>query len=98
MPVSGRWDVSGCSIYHPKTPTGRFSAVAHVTDRVPQGVTCAYFLFGQGRLDTAANSVTPGVPDPISNRYRFKLGKGRVSRIGESEFKDRMSFAPRNLA
>ena len=30
--------------------------------------------------------------------YSFKLGKGRVSKISESEFKDTMSFAPRNIA
>ncbi len=74
-----------------------FKAVAYVTDQVPAGVTCSYFLFGQGRLDMAANSVSPGVADPINNRYRFKLGKGIVTKIGASEFKDTMSFVPRNL-
>ena len=62
------------------------------------GVTCSYFLFGQGRLDMAANSVTPGQTDPINNRYRYKLGKGLVTKTGESEFKQTMSFVPRNLA
>ncbi len=62
------------------------------------GVTCSYFLFGQGRLDIAANSVTPGQTDPINNRYRYKLGKGLVTKTGESEFKQTMSFVPRNLA
>ena len=77
---------------------GSFKAVGYVTDQVPPNVTCSYFLFGQGRLDMATNSVTPGQPDPINNRYRFKLGKGRVRRTGESEFKHTMSFVPRNLA
>ena len=45
----------------------------------------------------AANSVTSGEADPINNRYRFKLGSGRVRRTGESEFKHTMTFAPRNL-
>jgi arsenite oxidase large subunit len=76
---------------------GKFSAVAYVTDQVPAGVTCSYFLFGQGRLDMAANSVSPGQADPINNRYRYKLGKGTVTRTGESEFKQTMSFVPRNL-
>ena len=76
----------------------KFKAVAYVTDQVPPGVTCGYFIFGQGRLDMAANSVSPGVADPINNRYRFKLGKGKVSSLGPSEFKDIMSFVPRNLA
>ncbi len=75
-----------------------FRAVAYVTDMVPKGVTCSYFLHNQGQLDMAANSVTSGETDPINNRYRFKLGKGRVSKTGESEFKGTMSFAPRNLA
>ena len=75
----------------------RFSAVAYVTDQVPAGVTCSYFIFGQGRLDMAANNLSPGQTDPINNRYRFKLGKGRVSKTGESEFKRTMSFVPRNL-
>ena len=75
-----------------------FSAVAYVTDMTPKGVTCSYFLHRQGQLDMAANSVTSGEADPINNRYRFKLGKGRVSRTGESEYKRTMSFAPRNLA
>ncbi|MBC8279551.1 MAG: molybdopterin-dependent oxidoreductase, partial [Chloroflexi bacterium] len=77
--------------------TGRFTAVAYVTDQVPPGVTCGYFLFGQGRLDMAVNSVAPGQADPINNRYRYKLGKGVVTRTGESEFKHTMSFVPRNL-
>lgn len=76
---------------------GQFKAVAYVTDQVPSGVTCSYFIFGQGRLDMAANSVTSGLTDPINNRYRYKLGKGRVRRTGESEFKRTMSFVPRNL-
>ena len=75
-----------------------FDAVAYVTNMVPKGVTCSYFIHKQGDLDMAANSVTSGQTDPINNRYRFKLGKGRVTRTGESEYKRTMSFAPRNLA
>ncbi len=75
-----------------------FDAVAYVTPQVPPGVTCGYFNFRQGRLATAVNSVTPGQTDPINNRYRYKLGKGRVRKTGESEFKHQMSFIPRNLA
>ncbi len=80
------------------TYSGKFEAVAYVTDAVPPGVTCSYFLFNQGRLDMAANSIAPGVTDPINNRYSYKLGKGTVTRIGESEFKHTVSFAPRNIA
>ena len=76
---------------------GRFEAVAYVTDQVRPGVTCGYFNFRQGRLDTAVNSVSPGQADPINNRYRYKLGKGRVTPIGVSDVKDKISFLPRNL-
>ena len=75
----------------------RFEAVAFLTDEVPPGVTFSYFLFRQGDLDTAANNVSPGLADPINNRYRYKLGKGRVVNTGVSEVKDTMSFVPRNL-
>lgn len=97
---SGDWvEISNDSVL---TQTGghdaaKFSAVAYLTDQVPPGVTCSYFLFGQGRLDMAANSVSPGQADPINNRYRYKLGKGIVTKTGESEFKQTMSFVPRNL-
>jgi arsenite oxidase large subunit len=40
------------------------------------------------------------VPDPVTNRYRFKLGKGRIRKIGESPYKrsfTAMSFAPRTV-
>ena len=74
-----------------------FSGVAYVTDQVPPGVTCSYFIFKQEQLATAANSVTSGQADPINNRYRFKLGKGRLRRVGESPLKHTMSFVPRNL-
>jgi arsenite oxidase large subunit len=77
--------------------SAKFKAVAYVTDQVAAGVTCSYFLFGHGRRDMAANSITPGITDPINNRYRYKLGKGLVESTGESEFKNTMSFAPRNL-
>ncbi len=75
-----------------------FEAVAFVTPQVPPGVTCGYFNFLQGQLSTAVNSVSPGQTDPINNRYRYKLGKGRVRKTGESEIKHQMSFVPRNLA
>ena len=64
---------------------------------VKLGVTCGYFLFGQGQLDMAVNSITPGQADPINNRYRYRLGNGVVTRTGESEFKHTMSFTPRSL-
>ncbi|MGH7307286.1 MAG: hypothetical protein ACREK6_01175 [Candidatus Rokuibacteriota bacterium] len=58
-------------------------------------MTFAYFGFP----GNPANAVVPRVPDPVTNRYRFKLGKGRVARLGESPYKrslTTMSFVPRN--
>lgn len=51
-----------------------------VTDAVREGVIFAYFL----EPGSPANSLVHRVPDPITNRYRFKLGKGRLEKIGES--------------
>ncbi len=75
---------------------GSFTAVAIVTDAVRRGVTFTNFLWPSA----PANSVVPRVPDPFTNRYRFKLGKGRVTKTGESPYKrsfTAMSFAPRHI-
>ncbi len=75
--------------------TGSFTAVAYVSPLVPDGVTFTYFLFpGQ-----PSNTVTPADTSlqPINLRYNFKLGKGRVSKIGSTRLTETMSFAPRNL-
>ncbi len=76
--------------------TGSFTAVAYVSDIVPDGVTFSYFLYpGQ-----PANVITPGDTSlqPINLRYNFKLGKGRIRKIGTTDLVGRMSFAPRNIA
>ena len=80
---------------HITSTRGSFSAVAIVSTAVRKGVTFAYFGFP----GNPANAVVPRVPDPVTNRYRFKLGKGRVVRLGESPYKHSlttMSFVPRN--
>ncbi|MGI9602750.1 MAG: arsenate reductase (azurin) large subunit [Acidimicrobiales bacterium] len=75
---------------------GEFTAVAYVSDIVPPGVTFTYFMFP----GSPANTITPADSSlqPISLRYPFKLGKGTVTKIGESGLAETMSFAPRNLA
>src|SRR3990172_7220476 len=81
---------------HISSTTGSFTAVAIVTGAVRKGVTFAYFGFP----GNPANSVVPRVPDPVTNRYRFKLGKGRITKLGESPYKrslTSMSFAPRDI-
>ncbi|MBI2923868.1 MAG: arsenate reductase (azurin) large subunit [Planctomycetes bacterium] len=75
---------------------GAFEGVAIVTDAVRRGLLFTNFL----DAGSPANSVVHRVPDPLTLRYRFKLGKGRVRRLGESPFKkdlDQMSFAPRTI-
>ena len=67
-----------------------------MTDAVRKGVTFAYFNFP----DNPEKSVPHRVPDPMTNRYRFKLEKGKLRKIGESPYKDSfttMSFAPRHI-
>ena len=75
---------------------GAYEAVAIVTSAIRQGVLWS------NALDTEAppNSVVHRVPDPITNRYRFKLGKRRITKIGESEYKNdltQMTFRPRDI-
>ncbi len=81
---------------HIRIGSGALEAVAIVTDAVRPGVTWTNFL----DVGSPANSLVPRVPDPITNRYRFKLGKGRIRKIGESPYKrsfETMTFAPRNV-
>lgn len=76
--------------------SGSFKAVAMVTDAVKPGVTFTNALWPS----EPANSVVPRVTDPITNQYRFKLGKGHIQKIGESPYKKslfNMTFVPRTL-
>ena len=75
---------------------GSYEAVAIVTEAIKPGVLWS------NALDARAppNSVVHRVPDPITNRYRFKLGKGRITKIGESPQKadlTQMTFRPRDI-
>ena len=71
-------------------------AIAIVTEAVKPGLIFTNCL----HPSSPANSLVHRVPDPITNRYRFKLGKGKIERIGESPYKDNaklMSFKPRDV-
>jgi arsenite oxidase large subunit len=73
------------------------NAVAMVTPAIKKGVTFMNFL----HKNDPANALVPRVPDPISNRYRFKLGVAHLERTGESRYKNdlyEMTFAPRNIS
>ncbi|MEM7315001.1 MAG: molybdopterin dinucleotide binding domain-containing protein, partial [Planctomycetota bacterium] len=81
---------------HIRVGRGEMKAVAIVTEAVRPGVLWTNSLIP----GSPANSLVHRVPDPITNRYRFKLGKAKIKRIGESPFKDdfsRMTFATRTV-
>lgn len=82
---------------HIRTGSGEARAVVIVTEAVPPGLIFTNFLWPS----SPANSLVHRVPDPITNRYRFKLGKAQVERLGESPFKNDprlMSFKPRDVS
>ncbi|MCH7590460.1 molybdopterin-dependent oxidoreductase, partial [PVC group bacterium] len=75
---------------------GSLKAVAMVTEAIRPGVVFSNFL----HTHSTANSLVHRVPDPLTNRYRFKLGKGRIRKIGESPYKkslQEMTFKPRTV-
>lgn len=77
---------------------GEFEAVAIVSDSIKKGVAFTYFVLPSGKGD--ANSLAGRVLDPISQRPRYKLARGKVKKIGESEFKasfEQMSFKNRAI-
>ncbi len=75
-----------------KVGSGKITAVAIVTDAIREGVLFANFAWPR-YPDSAANALVHRVPDPIANRYRFKLGKGKIRRTGESKFKNSFTEA-----
>lgn len=75
-----------------------FEAVAIVTDAVKKGVSFTYFNLPSSV--GATNSLAGRVLDPVSQRPRYKLARGEVKKIGESEYKHslaQMSFKSRNI-
>lgn len=75
---------------------GVLALVAYVTDEVAPGVTYTYAFYpGQH-----SNTVVPAVTDPVTGVYNYKIGKGRVTRAGETPLKqvtNAMSFVPRSI-
>ena len=81
---------------HIRTGSGDIQAVAIVTDAVQRGLLFNYFIWPE----SPANALVHRVPDAITNRYRFKLGKAQIEKIGESPFKrsfEEMTFKPRTI-
>jgi arsenite oxidase large subunit len=79
-----------------ETTKGALSLVAYVTDEVAPSVAYTYSFYpGQN-----ANTVVPAITDPVTGVYNYKLGKGRVTKIGETPLKTLeggMSFIPRSI-
>ena len=59
---------------------GSFEAVAELSERLPSGVSCAYFNF-LGDVSQAANNVVSNTTDPINGMYSFKLGRGQIAKV-----------------
>jgi len=81
---------------HIKVTTGQFAAVAIVSEEMRPGVAMANFNYPQ----SPANSVCHAVPDPITNNYRYKLGRGVLRKVGESPYKHsftEMTLKPRPI-
>ena len=76
---------------------GVLSLVAYVTDEVAPGVGYTYSFYpGQN-----SNTIVPAITDPVTGVYNFKLGKGRVTKLGETPLKkldSGTSFIPRSIA
>jgi arsenite oxidase large subunit len=81
---------------HIRTTEGQFVAVAIVSDEMREGVAMANFNYPQA----PANSIVHAVPDPMTNNYRYKLGRGVLTKVGESPYKHSftsMSLKPRPI-
>lgn len=81
---------------HIVTTVGKFQAVAIVSDEMRRGVVMANFNSPR----SPANAVVSAVPDPITNNYRYKLGRGVLTKVGESPYKHsftQMSLKPRPI-
>jgi len=81
---------------HIKLDKASISAIVIVTPTTKKGAMYGNFL----DMKQPTNSLTIRVPDNISGNYNYKMGVGKIKKIGESEFKKDfrgMSFAPRNI-
>jgi arsenite oxidase large subunit len=73
--------------------SGTLTAVAYVSDIVPPGVVWTNFAYP----DQWANNIAPRFMHPVNPVTPFKLARGTVTRIGETDLAERLSFLPRNL-
>jgi len=61
------------------------TALAYVTDAVPSGVTYTYFNYPGQPMNNLVPADT--TLQPLNLRYNFKLGRGRIERLGPSEYR-----------
>jgi len=79
---------------HIRTGSGDVRAVAIVSEDIKKGVLFTNFL----HPSSPSNALVHRVPDPITNAYRFKLGKAFIEKTGESPYKntfEEMTFKER---
>ncbi len=82
---------------HIELTSAAITAVAMVTPAIKKGVLYTDFLHTQ----SPGNALAGRVVDWISGNYNYKMGVGRVKKIGVSPYKDTfvsMSFARRDIA
>ena len=73
---------------------GTLTAAAYVSDIVPPGVLWTNFAYP----DQWMNNVAPRFMHPVNPVTPFKLARAKVTKLGETDLADRMSFLPRNIA
>ncbi|MBA2289028.1 MAG: arsenate reductase (azurin) large subunit [Chloroflexia bacterium] len=73
--------------------SGSLTAAAYVSDIVPSGVLWVNFAYP----DQWANNVAPRFMHPVNPVTPFKLARATITKIGETDLAERMSFLPRNL-
>ena len=76
---------------------GSVSAMAIVYDQeavlVKPGVAFQYFMWP----GAPSQAITANISDPLSNAPRYKTGRGTIRKIGVTQFKGRISLAPKDL-
>ena len=78
--------------------SAEFKAVAIVTKNIKRGLLFTYFNLPLAK--GSPNSLAGRVLDPISQRPRYKLAKGKIKRLSESKYKRdilKMSFKSRAI-
>nr|MBA3415958.1 molybdopterin-dependent oxidoreductase [Chloroflexia bacterium] len=72
---------------------GALTAAAYVSDIVPRGVLWTNFAYPVQWM----NNVAPRFMHPVNPVTPFKLSRAKITKLGETDLAQRMSFLPRNL-